>query len=509
MLYRPFFYWVHKALPLVYDDSLSYMELLSKVLKYLNDTIIRTNENSKAIGQLADIVSSYLGSPEFTAELERILDEMAEDGTLDSIVNDPKMFVPNQMRRSSYAQKVLECAASYMYYASDCSSIVKASAPASTYKPVYNTTGKNWQSLLGKDAIYVNNFDYDDTMDGKPVMYQNCSGFVTLLTMARDYLNSPYAAAWAGNTDDLISYCKELGTIYEYPYTMDFLHWQHTYSMFFIMESSGCNPNVMYNKNGGWVDTVVNNAKSGDILFDSLSDNSYYEGIHHCMIYLKSLDDINNAAGQYGTFHALNYAGFDDNTEYGYVVHCGYGVDPATGVRSPDGPNVFRIDTLYHYVKNTESLHSDADHVLYICKPYANTLNSSKRKRVFDGTTVSRDKVMWGDRGQNSFPSTNYFVPATNYWHIGNIGISGRGITSSNAVDLDDVDGGFYYWSTENKGYVDNKPSDNAGAVVQFGDSDGRAVQIAFMGTATMYYRIKWGGWQTWQSVTHEAVVVE
>ena len=248
MIYRPFFYWVHKALPLVYDDSLSYMELLSKVLKYLNDTIIRTNENSKAIGQLADIVSSYLGSPEFTAELERILDEMAEDGTLDSIVNDPKMFVPNQMRRSSYADRVLECAGSYMYYASDCSSIAKASAPASTYKPVYNTTGKNWQSLLGKDAIYVNDFDYDDTMDSKPVMYQNCSGFVTLLTMARDYLNSPYAAAFGGLTDDLISYCKELGTIYEYPYTMDFLHWQHTYSMFFIMESSGCNPNIMYRK---------------------------------------------------------------------------------------------------------------------------------------------------------------------------------------------------------------------------------------------------------------------
>ena len=148
MLYRTFFYWVHKALPLVYDDSLSYMELLSKVLKYLNDTIIRTNENSKAIGQLAEIVSTYLGSPEFTAELERILDEMAEDGTLDSIVNDPKMFVPNQLRRSSYADRVLECAGSYMYYASDCSSITKASAPASTYKPVYNTTGKNWQSLL-------------------------------------------------------------------------------------------------------------------------------------------------------------------------------------------------------------------------------------------------------------------------------------------------------------------------------------------------------------------------
>lgn len=37
-------YWVQKVLPLVYDDSLSYYELLNKVVHKLNEVIITTNE---------------------------------------------------------------------------------------------------------------------------------------------------------------------------------------------------------------------------------------------------------------------------------------------------------------------------------------------------------------------------------------------------------------------------------------------------------------------------------
>ena len=37
-------YWVHKVLPLVYDDSLSYYELLNKVVHKLNE-LIENNSN--------------------------------------------------------------------------------------------------------------------------------------------------------------------------------------------------------------------------------------------------------------------------------------------------------------------------------------------------------------------------------------------------------------------------------------------------------------------------------
>lgn len=36
---RHFNFWCHKVLPLVYDDSLSYYEVLCKVVKYINDLI--------------------------------------------------------------------------------------------------------------------------------------------------------------------------------------------------------------------------------------------------------------------------------------------------------------------------------------------------------------------------------------------------------------------------------------------------------------------------------------
>lgn len=41
-----FRYWCYKVLPLVYDDSLSYYEILCKIVKYINDLI----EQDKVIG---------------------------------------------------------------------------------------------------------------------------------------------------------------------------------------------------------------------------------------------------------------------------------------------------------------------------------------------------------------------------------------------------------------------------------------------------------------------------
>lgn len=42
-----FRYWCYKVLPLVYDDSLSYYEILCKIVKYINDLI----EQDKVIGK--------------------------------------------------------------------------------------------------------------------------------------------------------------------------------------------------------------------------------------------------------------------------------------------------------------------------------------------------------------------------------------------------------------------------------------------------------------------------
>ena len=44
-----FRFWCQKILPAVYDDSLSYYELLCKVIKKLNEVIDQNNEHSEAI----------------------------------------------------------------------------------------------------------------------------------------------------------------------------------------------------------------------------------------------------------------------------------------------------------------------------------------------------------------------------------------------------------------------------------------------------------------------------
>ena len=41
---RPMHYWSNKVLPLVYDDSLSYYEVLAKVTEKLNDVIYIVND---------------------------------------------------------------------------------------------------------------------------------------------------------------------------------------------------------------------------------------------------------------------------------------------------------------------------------------------------------------------------------------------------------------------------------------------------------------------------------
>lgn len=73
---QPFRYWTHKILPLVYDDSLSYYELIAKVYEKLNEAINAVDTNIEdmhsmliAYKQLEDYVNQYT-DPE---EVERIV----------------------------------------------------------------------------------------------------------------------------------------------------------------------------------------------------------------------------------------------------------------------------------------------------------------------------------------------------------------------------------------------------------------------------------------------------
>lgn len=89
-----FRFWCQKVLPLVYDDSLSYYELLCKVVDYLNNTIADVNtlgsdvDNlNKAFIKLQDYVNNYFSTLDVQEEINNKLDEMVEDGTFDKLLS--------------------------------------------------------------------------------------------------------------------------------------------------------------------------------------------------------------------------------------------------------------------------------------------------------------------------------------------------------------------------------------------------------------------------------------
>ena len=94
-----FRYWCQKVLPLVYDDSLSYYELLNKIVVYLNNTI---EDVSKAEGnidslltaytQLQNYVNDYFDNLDVQEQINNKLDEMAENGELSDLLEP---FIPD------------------------------------------------------------------------------------------------------------------------------------------------------------------------------------------------------------------------------------------------------------------------------------------------------------------------------------------------------------------------------------------------------------------------------
>ena len=101
---KPFRFWCQKVLPLVYDDSLSYYELLCKVVDYLNKTMedVETlNGDVESINSsylqlqewvntnyelLVNFVNDYFDNLDVQEEINNKLDVMAEDGTLDELL---------------------------------------------------------------------------------------------------------------------------------------------------------------------------------------------------------------------------------------------------------------------------------------------------------------------------------------------------------------------------------------------------------------------------------------
>ena len=81
----PFIFWCQKVMPAVLDDSLSYYECLCKVTAKLNETITSQNTLIDAQQALQKYVDDYFTNLDVQEEINKKLDEMAEDGTLSAL----------------------------------------------------------------------------------------------------------------------------------------------------------------------------------------------------------------------------------------------------------------------------------------------------------------------------------------------------------------------------------------------------------------------------------------
>lgn len=91
---QPFRFWCQKVLPLVYDDSLSYYELLCKVVDYLNKTmedvgVLEADVTGlhEAYKKLQGYVNDYFSTLDVQEEINNKLDIMTENGTLSNLIS--------------------------------------------------------------------------------------------------------------------------------------------------------------------------------------------------------------------------------------------------------------------------------------------------------------------------------------------------------------------------------------------------------------------------------------
>lgn len=88
-----FRFWCQQVLPLCFDNSLSYYEVLNKVTHYLNETIENMSACGEdvtnmymAYGELQEYVNTYFSELDVEEEIERKIDGLVDDGTMNRLI---------------------------------------------------------------------------------------------------------------------------------------------------------------------------------------------------------------------------------------------------------------------------------------------------------------------------------------------------------------------------------------------------------------------------------------
>lgn len=90
-----FSYWCQKVLPLVYDESLSYYEVLCKLMDYVQNIINNENELKKLIDSNTNDISEL---KEKTNEMLKELDKIKNGEYVDLYINQLASYIDNNLK---------------------------------------------------------------------------------------------------------------------------------------------------------------------------------------------------------------------------------------------------------------------------------------------------------------------------------------------------------------------------------------------------------------------------
>ena len=184
---QPFRYWCQKVLPLVYDDSLGYYELLCKVVQYLNVTMedVETLNGDvtnvyASFSELQDYVNNYFTNLDVQEEINNKLDSMASDGSLSEILSSivlntlPALIVASTSDMTDHNRT---------YVLSSNSHIYQWNASQSAFVDTGIVYGGNLGNVLGANGLLANGTDLNNVANNT-VYYLN-------IQSTGNYLNYP------------------------------------------------------------------------------------------------------------------------------------------------------------------------------------------------------------------------------------------------------------------------------------------------------------------------------
>lgn len=164
---RPFHFWCQKVLPLVFDDSLSYYEVLAKMRDYLNTAIQEINEIGSEfegvqtqLKQLQTYVDEYFAELDVNQAISDKLDNMVESGEMDAVITPIFAAYANPLFAASVADMV---ATNFAYVNYENNKIYTFNQSTG----LYQTTGKEFGGVVSSvDEMEDNDKYYALDSDG-------------------------------------------------------------------------------------------------------------------------------------------------------------------------------------------------------------------------------------------------------------------------------------------------------------------------------------------------------